>query len=115
VNKLVLRTAVWNIAEIKNTKDNQIQFRVTGITDYDKFRKQLDRKETQIIKVQTGKTVTAIYENYTNVIYPLGINEIEDGSLEVIVTLQKEDEILSRLAAVEDALKRIILKDLGAM
>ena len=115
MNKLVMKTTEWIVDEIKIPKDNQIQFTVSGITDFLDFRKALNRNETQVIKVQTGKSVTAVYESFNQIIYPLGIEETEDGTMKVTVTLQKEDEALSRLAAVEDAVSKLIKTGLGAL
>jgi hypothetical protein len=101
--------------EVKKPNENRLQFTVTGITDFEGFKKKLNKRDLENVEVYTGTKLTSSYEKFNKIVFPIGIEELEDGTKKVTVTLEQEDENSARLSALEDAVKKLIQSGLGAV
>jgi hypothetical protein len=102
------------VENIDQPSEEKLSFTVIGVTDYGTFRLGLTKQSLSEIKTYTGETLTGVYERYIN-IQPFSIEENPDGTLNITVTLKKENEIEARLSAVENAVDTMILSELGVL
>ena len=103
------------VSEISQPSENQLRFTASGVTDYASFRSKLTKAGLSEIKLYVGENLAADYGAYPKVKFPIGIEEQEDGTLNAIVILEKEDDTESRLSALEDAVDTLILTELGVL
>jgi len=106
--------AQFNAINIIQDATDRFKFTATGVIDYKEFRDTLNTQSLAEIKVFTGKSLVGVYENFTQLM-PLEISEQEDGTLNITVNLHKSSEEVSRISALEDAVNKIILTELGAL
>lgn len=83
--------------------ENQLGISFHGIASYDTFRAELTVTSTKVIKVYTTDTDFTPYENFTKVI-PKGVTELEDGTLEIFIVFECEDELSQRVRANEETI-----------
>ncbi|MDF2609038.1 MAG: hypothetical protein K0R92_512 [Lachnospiraceae bacterium] len=106
---------VLEVENISQPSEDTLEITVIGITDYNAFRAKLTKTALSDIKAYNGDNLTGDYGKYPNVVFPIGIAEQEDGTIKASVTLKKENETEVRLAAVEDAVDKMILSELGVL
>lgn len=91
----------YPIKDIAQDGDNLI-ITVCGIADYPTFRATLTKESLETISVHTeGGTLSTVYESYTKLAGKYGIEENEDGTMNITVYLSKENELLKRIAVLE--------------
>lgn len=109
------KTKEYEMKDAETPNDKQLKVVIKGVTDYSTFRADLTKYELTEVKMYTGETLTADYGKFDKIVYPIGIADQEDGTVEITLLLEREDEITARISALEDTVDTIILSELGAL
>jgi hypothetical protein len=77
-------------------------FTVANVPDFVAFRSTLTSDNLSVIGVYSeGGVLSTIFEGYTTVIGKFGIEENEDGTINVTVYLEKPNLVMQRIAELE--------------
>ena len=80
---------------------DQLKFTVSGVEDFQEFRKTLTADNLSTIEVYTeGDTLSTVFEGYTALAGKFDIVE-SGGVMDVTVYLEKPDPVLQRIAELE--------------
>jgi hypothetical protein len=116
MGRIVLKTVEEFQGNVFKQSDNQILVSFTGITNYDELRAKLTVQAMKEVKIYDSETSFLAYENFTKFINPSKIIEVGDGTIEVVIIFEREDEtvlklneLIERQTLVEDALNELIL------
>ena len=116
MEKIVLKSGQeFEIENIFLKDEKTLRFIVNGVTDYNEMKAKFTKEAISDVKAYTGEIMTGDYGCFNKLGYPLTQTEQENGTMNVTVTLLKDDEILQRLMALEDAVDTLILSELGVL
>ena len=80
---------------------DQLKFTVSGVEDFQEFRKTLTADNLSTIEVYTeGDILSTVFEGY-GLTGKFTVSENDDGAMDVTVCLEKPDPVLAKLAALE--------------
>ena len=81
---------------------HNLAFTIAGVADFAEFRQTLVKENLEAIEVYSERDVLCtVFEGYTNLTGKFEIKEIEDGTIDVTVYLEKQDPVLEKLARLE--------------
>jgi len=82
--------------------DDQLKFTVSGVEDFQEFRKTLTADNLSTIEVYTeGDTLSTVFEGYTALAGKFTIDENDNGTLDVTVCLEKPDPVMHEIAELK--------------
>ena len=98
----------FQINSIFLQSDNQLCISFADISSYDELRAKLTVSAMREVKVYQDNMaeISEIYENFTRFVTAKTI-EIGDGTIEVIATFEKEDEISQRISQNAESIASI--------
>jgi hypothetical protein len=99
--KAVLKTGTeLQIASYSLLSDTRIMIAFIGNTSYDNLRSQLTIQALKEIKCYPDDNGTTfdVFENYTKILDPSNVTVATDGTYDVVITFEKEDEISQRIS-----------------
>jgi hypothetical protein len=80
---------------------DQLKFTVSGVEDFQEFRKTLTADNLSTIEVYTeGDTLSTVFEGY-GLAGKFTIDENDNGTLDVTVCLEKPDPVIHEIAELK--------------
>ena len=80
---------------------DQLKFTVSGVEDFQEFRKTLTADNLSTIEVYTeGDTLSTVFEGY-GLTGKFTIDENDNGTLDVTVCLEKPDPVMHEIAELK--------------
>ncbi len=109
--KLILKTGEeLHINSIFMLTDNRLSISFGNIESFDGLKAKLTATATEEIKAYITDDTYSVYEDYTIMVNPSTVTEAADGTLDVVIILEKEDEI-SKMKKTIAALNPVINPD----
>ncbi len=109
--KLILKTGEeLQINSIFMLAENRLSISFGGIESFDELKAKLTATATEEIKAYITDDTYSVYEDYTIMVNPSTVTQTSDGTLDVVIILEKEDEI-SKLKKTIAALNPVINLD----
>jgi hypothetical protein len=100
--KVVLKSgSEFTASSVFMQSENELCISFTGITSYDTLRTSLTIAAMKEIKYYMDETSFTSYENFTK-FKAAKIIEVGDGTLEIVVLFEREDEISQRISQNEE-------------
>ncbi len=92
--KVALKTGEeFQVNSIFMLTDNKLSISFANIESFDGLKANLTAIATEEIKVYVTDDSYSVYEDYTTLINPSTVTQAADGTLDVVIILEKEDEI----------------------
>lgn len=111
--KVVLKTGKeYQVSSVSLMKETQLCIGFTGITSYDTLRADLTVDSMKQIKYYTGEVSFTSYENFTK-FATANTTVSDDGTLNVAMYFNSEDEISQRISILEDTVDMLVISSLG--
>ena len=119
--KMVLSTGIeFSLTAVFNNTENQLTIALTDIESYDAARAEFTPEAMQEVRHYVNENTYTPYEAYTSYVKTDQVNELIDGTKEVVFVFGKpsEQEIQSleiavlreQLSLVQDAFNELILR-----
>ena len=100
--KVVLKSGdEYQINSVFMQKEDQLCISFAGITSYDELRAALSPDATEEIKIYSTDTDFTVYEHFVTVINPSTVTRAADGTYDVVIVLEKADEVTLRLNVLQ--------------
>jgi hypothetical protein len=108
--KAILKTGEeFQVNSVFMKTDSQLCISLKGILSYDAIRAKLTTSATEVIKVYVSDTDFSVYEGFSTLIYPSTVTQANDGTFDVAVILEKENDLVKRVTLMETAFNELIL------
>lgn len=112
MEKIKLNNLEYDAYGFMQTGHN-LAFTIAGVADFAEFRQTLVKENLETIEVYSeGDVLCTVFEGYTNLTGKFEIKEIEDGTIDVTVYLEKQDPVLEKLARLEAEIAELKSKGL---
>lgn len=92
--KVVLKTGIeFQINSIFMLADNRLSISFGNIESFDELKAKLTATATEAIKAYTTEDTFSVYEDFITLVNPATVTQAADGTLDVVIILEKEDDI----------------------
>jgi hypothetical protein len=109
IMKLILKTGEeFQVNSIFMLTDNKLSISFGNIESFDELKAKLTAA-TEEIKVYVTDDSYSVYKDFTTLVNPATVTQTADGTLDVVIILEKEDQLTKRVSLIETAFNEMIL------